>query len=343
MSSSISLEKMIQIREHLLLIVHAKTCQLLETAGNRPICGIPNCKMMKDVLTHLRVCQAGLACEVAHCSSSRPLLKHWLICGYPDCNVCSAMRPLYRLYHQKARNSTQGGTMNGANPATAAALSMIKVEPSTEMLPPPGNVVGAGSGAASSGATPSTNLGLQDFSDMYKSLPDCGMLPSGGNHIGSAPRGSGIHGGNPGLLPNAALPVGQVGAGNMQQPISHPMANQGSTHQMDSCWQVSPPVANQPWHQYSSVARRQDTIRIVSQMFAMPNLDHASYPIGQIFKDMECTYFSYATCEEEYMMMFPAMFDAYLLVECMKLHHHQQQQQQQREQQQQQQQDREQR
>ena len=112
-------------------------------------------------------------------------------------------------------NSTPG-MVNGLNPATAAAY-MINGEPGMEMLPQLENGVGA---AGSAGATPPpgiSNLGLHNGSAMYNNLPNNGMLPSGGNHNGSATPDCGTHGSSPGLISNATVPTGHISAGNRKR------------------------------------------------------------------------------------------------------------------------------
>ena len=55
---------------------------------------------MKDVLNHMTSCQAGKACTVPHCASSRQIIAHWRGCHRNDCPVC---RPLKVAESRKAR------------------------------------------------------------------------------------------------------------------------------------------------------------------------------------------------------------------------------------------------
>eukprot|EP00117_Sycon_ciliatum_P030812 scpid78501/ scgid4468/ CREB-binding protein len=106
--SSLPREKTKLIQQQLVLLLHAHKCQRRETVPNEPPCKIPHCRIMKFVLTHMQVCQAGRSCEVAHCSSSRQIINHWRNCAKPDCTVCSSLRAPNRPDVLNGVNSTPG-------------------------------------------------------------------------------------------------------------------------------------------------------------------------------------------------------------------------------------------
>ncbi|XP_065177060.1 uncharacterized protein LOC135806764 [Sycon ciliatum] len=229
-------------------------------------------------------------------------MNHWSNCTDLVCPFCSLQRAAIPADIPTGVNSTPGMPVNGLNPATDAA-SMIKVEPGMGMLRSPGNVVDAGAGSA--GATSLLgipNHGLHNGSAVSSSLPNHVMLPSGGNHIGSAPRGSGINGGNPGLLPNAGLPTGHVGAGNMQQPGARPTANNEYMKQILSSVKVHPRAPIKRWT-FPDPLR----LRVISAVFekmvrSRPSIQPWQYKgIGQACSCLEAKCYSQARNREEYL------------------------------------------
>ncbi|CAL8133055.1 unnamed protein product [Orchesella dallaii] len=90
-------EKRRLIRKQLAVLLHAVLCRVRdELIGNtgesaRP-CPTAFCGLMKNVLNHLRTCDARLNCPHPHCASSRQILNHWKQCSQVDCPVCSSLR-----------------------------------------------------------------------------------------------------------------------------------------------------------------------------------------------------------------------------------------------------------
>nr|XP_023659799.1 CREB-binding protein-like [Paramormyrops kingsleyae] len=51
-------------------------------------CSRPQCRTMRKVLKHMDNCQAGMTCQVKHCTSSCQIISHWKNCMQDDCPVC---------------------------------------------------------------------------------------------------------------------------------------------------------------------------------------------------------------------------------------------------------------
>lgn len=79
------------IQNQLTLLLHAHKC-IRRHQTNRGICYRRHCKTLTNVLHHRKTCNAGKSCQVAHCSSSAVILKHWENCTRNNCIVCLELK-----------------------------------------------------------------------------------------------------------------------------------------------------------------------------------------------------------------------------------------------------------
>ena len=83
-------EKVKNLRQHLLILLHAHKCQSkLDTE-----CKVPFCATMRGVLEHMKSCRVvgQWQCPVQHCTSSCKILAHWKSCKKQSCHVCAPLK-----------------------------------------------------------------------------------------------------------------------------------------------------------------------------------------------------------------------------------------------------------
>ena len=107
-SESFAERKRLAIFNQLTLILHANKClereeiatdmALLSKASdgesNIPKCDAQNCKLMQEILLHLRSgeCPRNDSCTMQFCKSTRQIIQHWQTCNDVNCSVCSEVR-----------------------------------------------------------------------------------------------------------------------------------------------------------------------------------------------------------------------------------------------------------
>lgn len=85
-------EKKRLIQKNLVLLLHANMCEQRANVQ----CNSPHCKVMKELLRHMKLCREGDACKRAHCKTSKFIIAHWRRCKLRTCDVCSPIRQALR-------------------------------------------------------------------------------------------------------------------------------------------------------------------------------------------------------------------------------------------------------
>jgi len=83
-------------------LVHARNCKIESNIQKSQHCNISGCKMYRDLLGHISICQDGDKCTVVNCSISRLILSHFDGCSKPNCALCLPIK-------------TQPGITSGGN------------------------------------------------------------------------------------------------------------------------------------------------------------------------------------------------------------------------------------
>ena len=87
-------EKMKNLRQHLLILLHAHKCQSKLRSGLLDECKVPFCATMRGVLEHMKSCRVSgqWQCPVPHCTTSYKILGHWKSCKKQSCHVCTPFK-----------------------------------------------------------------------------------------------------------------------------------------------------------------------------------------------------------------------------------------------------------
>ena len=87
-------EKMKNLRQHLLILLHAHKCQRKLETRSVDECKVPFCANMRGLLEHMKSCRVAgqWQCPVPHCTSSCKILAHWKSCKKLSCQVCAPLK-----------------------------------------------------------------------------------------------------------------------------------------------------------------------------------------------------------------------------------------------------------
>lgn len=97
-------ERMRLVRKQLAWMLHAHECLKYEENKKsvKKECSMPSsCKVMKEVLVHVRTCTFFTDCSFELCVSTRAILYHWIACIHSDCILCSPQRKATALENTK--------------------------------------------------------------------------------------------------------------------------------------------------------------------------------------------------------------------------------------------------
>ncbi|CAB3374767.1 Hypothetical predicted protein [Cloeon dipterum] len=105
-------------------LLHALKCgqrqARAETEFPQQGCNYPECKEMKDLMTHMLICFKGELCMTSFCFLSKCNLSHWMECTEQDCAFCSPIRQT----NESTENSKD--KEHGVNPLINTIDTVVK-------------------------------------------------------------------------------------------------------------------------------------------------------------------------------------------------------------------------
>jgi len=73
-------------------LVYARNCCKNKSNIQQSQCNISGCKMYRNLVCHISICQAGDKCTVVNCSISRLILSHFDSCSKLNCALCLPLK-----------------------------------------------------------------------------------------------------------------------------------------------------------------------------------------------------------------------------------------------------------